>query len=123
MPKHFDGCLRPQAIPPTAEMTTSQTKSYAMDFSSVHNIHERAVLEAVSAATLRYPAIGSDEDLVADVACVALNLVPPRYIRHAVDLAFFLTQNERKAHELAVNEAVDYAFGFVQARHLLAARR
>ena len=62
-------------------------------------------------------------DLLADVACVALNRVQPRYIRHAVDLAFFLTEPERQAHERAVDEAVDYAFGFVQARHLMAARR
>ena len=94
-----------------------------MDFSSVHNIHERAVLEAVNAATARYPGIGSNDDLLADVACVALNRVQPRYIRHAVDLAFFLTESERQAHERAVNDAVDYAFGFVQARHLMAARR
>lgn len=94
-----------------------------MDFSSVHNIHERAVLEAVSAATPRYPAISDNDDLLADVACVALNRVQPRYIRHAVDLAFFLTEPERQAHERAIDVAVDYAFGFVQARHLMAARR
>ena len=78
---------------------------------------------AVNAAGPRYPAISDNDDLLADVACVALNRVQPRYIRHAVDLAFFLTEPERQAHERAVDVAVDYAFGFVQARHLMAARR
>ena len=94
-----------------------------MDFSSVHNIHERAVGEAVEAAAPRWPALAGHADLLADVACVALNRLPPRYIRHDADLAFFLTGRERDDNDRLVADAVDYAFGFVQARHLMAARR
>ena len=94
-----------------------------MDFSSVHNIHESAVFEAVSLAAPRFPVVVASADLLADVACVALNRVSPRYIRHDVDLAFFLTERERAENERAINEAVDYAFSFVQARHAMAARR
>lgn len=94
-----------------------------MDFTSVHNIHERAVYDAVQEGAQRYPGIANHADLLADVACVALNRMTPRYIRHAVDLAFFLTTKEREENERAINEAVDYAFSFVQARHVLAARR
>ena len=78
-----------------AETATSHQRKYTIDFSSVQNIDERAVLEAVTAATPR----------------------------HAVDLAFFLNEPERQAHERAVDDAVDYTFGFVQARQLMAARR
>lgn len=94
-----------------------------MDFSSVHNLHERAVCDEVEAAAPRYPALSDKADLLADVACVALNRMPPRYIRHEVDLAFFLTERERGENERLISDAVDYAFGFVQARHLMAARR
>lgn len=94
-----------------------------MDFTSVHNVHERAVYDAVRQGTERYPGIAANGDLLADVACVALNRITPRYIRHDVDLAFFLTAKERDDNERAINEAVDYAYAFVQARHAMSARR
>ena len=94
-----------------------------MDFSSVHNIHEQAVFDAVALAAPRHPGIDGHADLLADVACVALNKVGPRYIRHDVDLAFFLTERERCDNERAIDDAVEHAFGFVQARHAMAARR
>ena len=94
-----------------------------MDFSSVYNIHEKTIFEAVAAAAPRYPAIADDADLLADVACVALNRLPPRYIRHEADFAFFLSDRERADAELAISEAVEYAFGFIQARTAMRARR
>ena len=94
-----------------------------MDFTSVHNIHEQPVFEAVARAAPKYPALASNPDLLADVACVALNRVTARYIRHDVDLAFFLTEKERIDNERAISEAVEHAFGFVQARHVMSARR
>jgi hypothetical protein len=54
---------------------------------------------------------------------VALNRLPTRYIRHQVDLAFYLTEKERQENEKQVNEAVSYAFEFVQARVAMRARR
>ena len=77
-----------------------------MDFSSVHNIHESAVFEAVMVAAPNYPGLADNADLLADVACVALNRVAPRYIRHDVDLAFFLTERERSDNERAIRDAV-----------------
>lgn len=94
-----------------------------MDFSSVHNIHEQAIFDAVTATAARHPGLAGNANLLADVACVALNRMPPRYIRHDVDLAFFLTEREREANERAIAEAVEHAYGFVQARHAMAARR
>ncbi len=94
-----------------------------MDFSSVHNTRESSIFEAVAAAAQRYPGIADDPDLLADVACVALNRLPPHYIRHSTDLAFFTTEKERQANQRNVAESVDFAFGYVQARHVMAARR
>ena len=61
-------------------------------------------------------------DILADVACVALNRLPPRYIRHEVDFAFYLSDKERANTERAISEAVNFAFEFVQARIAMRAR-
>jgi hypothetical protein len=90
------------------------------DFSSIRNHHERPVFEAVLAAHPRYPGVA--EALLPDVACVALNRLPPRYIRHAVDLAFYQSEKERAGNERSVHDLVDYAFEFVQARVAMKAR-
>ena len=94
-----------------------------MDFTSVHNTHEKTVCEAVAKAATRYPSVRDDPELLADVACVALNRMPPHYIRHSADLAFFTTEKERQAIKRNIAESVDFAFGYVQARHVMAARR
>ncbi|MDT8999237.1 late competence development ComFB family protein [Paucibacter sp. APW11] len=93
------------------------------DFTSLYNHHEREVFAAVTAAAPQYPAIAADADLMCDVACVALNRLPPRYIRHAVDYAFYLTEPERLETDAAIAEAVGYAFNFVQARTALRAKQ
>jgi len=93
-----------------------------VDFSSIYNHHERAVAEAVRAIAPRYPHL-VNEDALADIACVALNRLPPRYIRHEVDFAFYLTDKERLENERAIDEAVAFAFEFVQARAAMRARR
>lgn len=94
-----------------------------MDFSSVHNVHEEAVFEKVAEMSPQYPALAELPDLMADVACVALNRLQPRYIRHAADLAFFTTAKERAATARDITESVEFAYGYVQARHAMAARR
>ena len=61
-------------------------------------------------------------DLMADVACVALNRLPQRYVRHTVDFAFYQTTLERENDKRATDEAVRYAFEFVQACGAMRAR-
>lgn len=51
--------------------------------------------------------------LLEDVVCVALNNLPARYVRHRVDIAFYLTQIEREKMHEQVNEAVRDAFVLV----------
>jgi len=92
------------------------------DFSSIRNHNERAVFDAVLRHAERYPGIAHQRDLLADVACVALNRMPPRYIRHEVDFAFYLSERERSESDRLIDECVDFAFGFVQARTAMRAR-
>ena len=91
-------------------------------FEPIHNHHERAVLDAVIAAARDFEHL-NDPQTLADVACVALNRLPPRYIRHEVDYSFYLTERERAQNETAINEAVAFAFEFVQAKIAMRARR
>ena len=80
------------------------------------------MLDAVIAAASGFEHL-RDPQTLADIACVALNRLPPRYIRHAVDYSFYLTERERAENETAINEAVAFAFEFVQAKVAMRARR
>jgi hypothetical protein len=90
------------------------------DHDSVQNYYEGPVRSAVRELAPEYPALAGE--VLPDVLCVALNRLPPRYIRHEVDLAFYLTEKERAEVGRAVDEAVQFAFEFVQARHAMRAR-
>ncbi|MDZ7811841.1 MAG: late competence development ComFB family protein [Ideonella sp.] len=93
-----------------------------MDIDSIHNWYERAVFNAVLEHAKHFPHLEGNSDTLADIACVALNRLPPRYIRHEVDLAFYQTEHERTESERSVLESVEFAFGFVQARNAMRAR-
>jgi hypothetical protein len=92
------------------------------DFTTVRNHNERTVFDAVQLLAPQYPGLAHDPELLADVACVALNRLAPRYIRHEVDFVFYLSERERSDSESQLGEAVKYAFGFVQARTAMRAR-
>lgn len=83
-------------------------------FDTVHNHLEHLVIEAVSDYAADYPEIGYDAH--ADVACIALNRLPPRYIRHKVDMVFYQTEADRARTEEAVTNAVKSAFMFLRER-------
>lgn len=76
---------------------------------SVHNYFEALVFEQILRSNNR---ANTDGEFLADVACVALNRLPPRYVRHDVDMTFFMTPSELDTIAdtvvKAVNEAVDY---------------
>ncbi len=74
-----------------------------MHIGMVHNFHERLVAEALN-KFLRENKLDFDQNDYEDAACLALNALPPRYIRYDVDMTFFLSENE--ADELA-NQAAE----------------
>ncbi len=80
------------------------------ELDSIHNYYEGMVFEALQRKlTDKY----GNNDYIADIACVALNHLPPRYIRHDVDMAFYLSPNERQEMMDKVDTAVDKAIKFV----------
>jgi hypothetical protein len=88
----------------------------SINFEQVHNYYERLVFESVARAAEARPDF-SDE-MLADVACVALNRLPARYVRHDVDMMFYLTEKERHDIEVALHEALQFGFEFVSQRSL-----
>jgi hypothetical protein len=84
-----------------------------MNIESIHNHQERAVFEMVLGMAPRYAALAGDADLLADVACIALNSLRPRYVRHDIDMHFFTSNEERARNEAAVRAAVEAAFARV----------
>lgn len=109
-------------MPPNPPAPAAVAAMPTTDFGSVHNYNESAVFRAVAEMALRYPGVAQDAELLADVACVALNRLPPRYIRHQADFVFYLSDRERGDNERELAEAVTQAFGFVQARAAMRAR-
>lgn len=83
-------------------------------FEQVHNYYERLVFEEVARRAEQYPDFGMD--MLADVACVTLNRLPVRYVRHDVDLMFYLTEQERQTIEQSLEDALTFAFAFVGSR-------
>ena len=86
----------------------------AINFEQVHNYFERLVFEDV--VRLSQDHVDFSADMLADVACVALNRLPARYVRHDVDMMFYLTEQERHVIELSMSEALTYAFDLVGSR-------
>jgi hypothetical protein len=76
-----------------------------MRFDSIHNYYETLVVRELI-QTFVDDIKNIDEDYLQDIACIALNMLPARYVRHDVDMAFFLTTDDRAEMEQAVKSAV-----------------
>jgi hypothetical protein len=80
---------------------------------SVHNYYERFVFEQILRAS---DLAAEDANFFADVACVALNHLPPRYVRFDVDMSFFLSPQEMDEMADKVANAVNAALAYVAGR-------
>jgi hypothetical protein len=97
-----------------SKTTRGETSMSGEGFESVHNYYERLVFEEISRAANSWPqpvAAG----LLADIACVALNKLPARYIRNDANDAFFMSGDERETHRRLVMQAVERAFSYVNS--------
>ena len=91
-------------------------------FDQVHNYYERLVFEEVARLSQEPAHAGYTADMLSDVACLALNRLPVRYVRHDVDMLFYMTEQERQAIEHAMEEVLKFSFAFVLQRTARAAR-
>lgn len=79
----------------------------------IRNYYEQLVVDHIYAQGmhLRY-----DEEFIADLCCLVLNRLPPRYIRYAVDMAFFLSSQERQDMDKLVADTVQSGLTFLEQR-------
>lgn len=84
-----------------------------MNFENIHNYYEKLVIDYL----LDHVAGGkrggtTSQDYLEDVACVALNRLPTRYVRYDVDTAFYMSDEDRQTMrnqvEVAVGDALRY---------------
>ena len=82
-----------------------------MSFETVHNYYERLVEENLNTLIVD-PDISLTEEEFEDVACIALNKLPPRYIKHDVDVLFYVSEQEqstmREKTITAIKEAIEF---------------
>lgn len=84
-----------------------------MAFTSINNYFEKLVFDAIQ-EKLYETELDNDEDFLADIACVALNQLPSRYVRHNVDMVFYMTTEEREQNQVLVEDAVIMAIDYVK---------
>ena len=85
-------------------------------FSSIQNYYERLVYEFINDTLIeKYPSM--DDEFFLDVACYGLTRLPSRYIRHEIDMAFYLAPGERSEMLNQVRDAILSAAEFISARH------
>lgn len=95
-------------------MLTNRTFLINDEVDFVHNYYERLVLQEIYQQSERVQ--NGDRDFLADVACVALNRLPPRYIRHDVDMTFFMSPQDMMEIERKVSQSVTDALNYVESR-------
>lgn len=78
---------------------------------SIHNYYEHLVLDKLVGL---HKSGDIEADDISDVACVALNNLPPRYVRYDVDMAFYLSPDEYQEIENKIETAVSKAIKFVK---------
>ena len=86
-----------------------------MIFDTISNYYEQQVYRQIG--VMLGKEFADDPDFLSDIACVTLNSLPPRYIRHHVDMAFYMTSDEREVMEKSINQAILDAVDFVQSRN------
>ncbi|MBB1075437.1 late competence development ComFB family protein [Rhodoferax sp. 4810] len=85
---------------------------------NISNYHERLVLDRIR-EVLMVPdntIVSLSQNVVEDLACIALNQLPPRYVRHAVDFVDHLTDAECDRLHQEVKDAVDFAIDTLRRR-------
>jgi len=80
----------------------------------IHNYYEKLVLDYFDSLKLNEQ---FDVEFMADLTCIVLNQLPTRYIRHEVDMSFYLPASERFEMESKVKVAYSKAREFMKAQH------
>ncbi len=82
-----------------------------MVFENIRNYYEQIVLHHILETIDQI----EDHDFIEDIACVALNQLPARYVKHNVDMVYYLTAEERSTMQKQIEKAVTHAIEYVSA--------
>jgi late competence development protein ComFB len=78
---------------------------------NIHNYYESLVVESLAELT---EGKTHETDFLIDVVCVTLNHLPPRYIRHEVDMIYYLSPVEAQEMRDKVRDATKNALVYVE---------
>jgi len=84
-----------------------------MALDTVHNYYERLVFNEIK--DLYTDSEEFDEHQLADMACIALNRIAPRYIRHDIDMSFYMSSDEHYEISKRVEKAVKKAHKIISS--------
>jgi hypothetical protein len=87
-------------------------EEYPVDKDSIVNYHEKLVFECIQ-RTLVETGMIDTMDAILDIACLALNRLPARYIRHQVDAVFYMTDSEMQKMLTDVDASVQKGYEIV----------
>ena len=82
-------------------------------FECVDNHREPMVRELIEELAARTTTLQANPELLADIACIALNALKPRYIHRPKALNKYMTPQERESSRVEAQSAVQSAFEFV----------
>jgi hypothetical protein len=94
----------------------------SINFESARNYQETLVFDRVQEWASKYPQFAMNEDMLVDAACLALNMLKPRYIRYSIDMMFHISNAERAQEAAVLDAAVAEAFKIVAAGRRKVAR-
>ena len=78
----------------------------------VQNYYETLVFDELE-RQLKKTKTGYTNDTFSDMSCIALNRLPARYVRYAIDTTFYATPSDLQKMEENVHEAVKFAINFI----------
>jgi competence protein ComFB len=81
---------------------------------NIQNYYETLVLESLAK---QIKGQEYDEDVLTDVLCIAINHLPPRYIRHEVDFLYYMSPIERQEIEIKAEKAVKDALEYIKNKN------
>lgn len=85
-----------------------------MEKDSIVNYYEKLVFDCIQKTLVDTGRVHTT-DAILDIACLALNRLPARYVRHQVDAAFYMSDADLQKMLANVDAAVHIGHGIVQA--------
>jgi len=80
----------------------------------IHNYYEKLMIEHLVSSE-KYASF--DKEFMSDVCCLALTQLPARYIRHEIDMSFYLSSHDRLKMNYDVSKAVQAAVEYLENKN------